>query len=70
MNRRATQPRAVKDAATTKYHHERRVHWDRTATLADGWTSWSGRYYHRRIAQTYQTLIPRTTGNRKYRSPN
>lgn len=50
--------RVVDDAAAAKYQQERIEHWNRNALLQDGWTSLSGRHYHRRITQAYQTLVP------------
>jgi ubiquinone/menaquinone biosynthesis C-methylase UbiE len=43
--------------ACEKYHQERRAHWDMVAHRLDQWHGWSG-YYHRRLAQIYQFLVP------------
>jgi ubiquinone/menaquinone biosynthesis C-methylase UbiE len=43
--------------ACEKYHQERRAHWDMIARRLDQWHGWGG-YYHRRLAQIYQFLVP------------
>ncbi|HEY3057879.1 MAG TPA: class I SAM-dependent methyltransferase, partial [Chloroflexota bacterium] len=45
------------DAAQLEHTRRRRAHWDRVAQ-ADQRTSLSGAY-HQRLAQVYQSLIPR-----------
>lgn len=45
------------DAGRTRYELERISHWDAVARQIDTWSGWGG-YYHRRIAQIYQFLVP------------
>jgi len=39
------------------YQQARIEHWNRTAVKMDTWTSW-GAYYHRRLIETFQLLVP------------
>ena len=45
------------DGATTKYRQDRQRHWDIVARKLEDWTGWGG-YYHQRLAQIFQSLIP------------
>ena len=45
------------DAARHRYCAARQSHWDELAQQLDGWNG-SGRYYHRRLAEIYQFLVP------------
>jgi len=42
---------------SSKYQDDRRAHWDAVARRRDDSTSW-GLYYHKRLRQIYQFLIP------------
>jgi SAM-dependent methyltransferase len=45
------------DTAGESYRRARQLHWDEVARSLETWTGWGG-YYHRRLAQIYQFLIP------------
>ena len=45
------------ERAENIYSKRRREHWDRVAHSLDYWHGWEG-YYHRRLLQIYQLLIP------------
>jgi hypothetical protein len=44
-------------ARQTEYRQARVAHWDEFAQKMDAWTDW-GRYYHKRLAEIYQLLVP------------
>ena len=44
------------DAAQNKYQQARLLHWNSVARNLKTWTGW-GSYYHRRLAQVYQSLV-------------
>ena len=44
-------------AAQIKYQQARLLHWNEVARNLETWTSWGG-YYHRRLTQVYQSLVP------------
>jgi SAM-dependent methyltransferase len=46
------------DAAQIKYQKARLLHWNTVARKLETWTGWGG-YYHRRLTQVYQSLVPR-----------
>jgi SAM-dependent methyltransferase len=45
------------DNRQTLYTKERIAHWDSLAIRMDGWKGW-GTYYHQRLTQIYQFLVP------------
>ncbi len=52
-----TENSSASDAAQSRYRHDRQRHWNTLARKLEGWTGWGG-YYHRRLAQIFQSLIP------------
>src|SRR5262245_6167895 len=44
------------DNARTEYQQARQNHWDDVARKLKTWSSW-GEYYHRRLAEIYQSLV-------------
>jgi ubiquinone/menaquinone biosynthesis C-methylase UbiE len=46
------------DRTQTKYQQVRLLHWNEVARKLENWTGWGG-YYHRRLTEVYQHLIPR-----------
>jgi ubiquinone/menaquinone biosynthesis C-methylase UbiE len=44
------------DGAQIKYQQARQLHWNQIARKLETWTGWGG-YYHRRLAQVYQSLV-------------
>jgi len=48
---------SVHDAAQASYRQARRAHWDQVARRMDRGAGW-GAYYHRRLVQIYQFLVP------------
>src|SRR5262245_63086183 len=44
-------------AAQIKYQQARVRHWNEVARQLETWTGWGG-YYHRRLTQVYQALVP------------
>src|SRR5262245_61307174 len=44
------------DEVAARYQQERVSHWDAYASSPQSW-AWWGRYYHRRLAQVYGTLV-------------
>jgi len=44
-------------ASQIKYQQARLLHWNQVARNLETWTSWGG-YYHRRLTQVYQSLVP------------
>ena len=49
--------RKALDEAEIKYQQARLRHWDEVARKLETWTGW-GDYYHRRLAEVYQSLVP------------
>src|SRR5215831_4112971 len=47
----------TQDKAQTKYREGRVRHWNEVARRLESWTGWGG-YYHRRLRNIYQLLIP------------
>ena len=45
------------DEAYDRYQQERTSHWDQVAKKLENWQSW-GKYYHKRLNQIYQFLVP------------
>jgi SAM-dependent methyltransferase len=45
------------DAAQKKYQQARSCHWNEVARKLETWTGWGG-YYHQRLTQVYQSLVP------------
>jgi ubiquinone/menaquinone biosynthesis C-methylase UbiE len=45
------------DSAQTKYQQTRLRHWNTVARQLETWSGW-GDYYHRRLAEIYQHLVP------------
>jgi hypothetical protein len=39
------------------FQHDRLLHWEAVAHKLEAWTSW-GTYYHRRVIEVYQSVIP------------
>jgi SAM-dependent methyltransferase len=42
--------------AQVRYGQARRLHWNQVARKLETWTGWGG-YYHRRLAEIYQSLV-------------
>src|SRR5919109_2308267 len=45
------------DRRQSHYQHARLLHWNEVARKLENWTGW-GDYYHRRLTEVYQHLIP------------
>ena len=45
------------DASRNNYQQARLRHWNDVARKLETWTGWGG-YYHRRLTQVYQSLVP------------
>ena len=47
----------MKNRRRLDFTPKRIEHWDAVARRMDSWESW-GRYYHKRLTQIYQFLVP------------